>query len=213
MRLLDLFCGAGGAAVGYARAGFEVVGWDRDPQPDYPFEFHHGDWSEADLTGFDAIHASPPCQRFSTATADPDRHPDLIAPVREALIGSGLPYVIENVPQSPLINPVRLCGSAFGLRVRRHRHFESNALIFGTTCRHYQQGTPVGVYGDHPDPRPYLRPDGTQRGTKARTVAEAQEAMGMPWADWRGLAEAIPPAYTEWIGTQLADHIRAERAA
>ena len=206
-RLLDLFCGAGGASVGYHRAGFDVVGVDIEPHPDYPFPLLVADALEfvldwADAWNFDAIHASPPCQRFSTATGDNrDKWPDLIESTRQALDATGLPWVIENVPQAPLQDPIRLCGSSFGLAVRRHRHFESNVPLVGTECRH--QGTPVGVYGQHPDRREHLRPDGTRRGAKARSLAEGQAAMGIDWMTWPDLVESIPPAYTEHIGRQL----------
>ncbi len=234
-RLLDLFCGAGGAAVGYHRAGFEVVGVDINPQPHYPFAFrqedaltilyylnHRGgsrytwpDGRQALLTAGDfvAIHASPPCQRYSTMTGPArERHPDLIDPVREALERTGLAWVIENVPAAPLRDPVTLCGSAFGLRVRRHRAFESSLPLRGTDHFHAEQGRPVGVYGQHPDARQHLRPDGTQRGTKATSVGHGQRAMGIDWMTWGELAESIPPAYTEYIGRQLIDHLRSAAA-
>ena len=204
-RLLDLYCGAGGAAMGYHRAGFDVLGVDINLQPRYPFEFVQGDALEylaAHGHEYDAIHASPPCQRYSTMTADPGRHPDLVPPTRVLLIAAGAPWVIENVPGSPLIDPVRVCGSSFGLAVRRHRLFESNVPVTGTACRHAPQGRPVGVYGS-PERKQYLRPDGAQRGTKARTLAEGHAAMGIDWMSWRELTQAIPPAYTEHIGRQL----------
>ena len=231
-RLLDLFCGAGGAAMGYHRAGFDVVGVDIAPQPNYPFEFHqldamalrqdalNGCWHESPalttlpgrsalcLGKFDAVHLSPPCQRFCTMTGDArGNHPDLVEGARNIARESGLPYVIENVPQAPLINPVTLCGSAFGLRVRRHRGFESNVPIVGTEHHHAEQGRPVGVYGQHPDRKQHLRPDGTQRGTKATSAEHAGRAMGIWWMDWPELAESIPPAYTEHVGRQLLHHI------
>ena len=122
MRCLDLFCGAGGAGMGYHQAGFEVVGWDIEHHPDYPFEHHVGDALDvlADveyIRGFDLVHASPPCQAYSTATRDHSRHPDLVGPVRDLLVTAGVPYIIENVPQAPLLGPVMLCGSG-GRRVR-----------------------------------------------------------------------------------------------
>jgi SAM-dependent methyltransferase len=129
MRLLDLFCGAGGAAKGYADAGFEVVGVDIEPQPNYPFEFVRADALTFPLDGFDAVHASAPCQAFTvyrnnSAHVRQD-HPNLIPQTRERLIASGLPYVIENVPGAPLIDPIQLCGTSFPpLEVRRHRIFE-----------------------------------------------------------------------------------------
>jgi DNA (cytosine-5)-methyltransferase 1 len=135
-RLLDLFSGAGGAAVGYHRAGFEVVGVDLHPQPHYPFEFHQADAMTYPLDGFDAIHASPPCQAYSVANNIHGRadHPMLIPSVRERLLATGLPYVIENVPRGPLINPVTLCGLTFGLNVKRHRLFESNVFMLSPPC-------------------------------------------------------------------------------
>jgi DNA (cytosine-5)-methyltransferase 1 len=228
--LLDLFCCEGGAGTGYNRAGFEVVGVDLDPQPLYPFTFHQGDaltilrdlllsdivGDPVKLTGreyvlqdFDAIHASPPCQAYSTITPDKSKHPDLIGPVRELLVESGLPYVIENVAgaRRELIDPMMLCGSSFGLRVRRHRFFESNVFLSSLPCNHAQQGEPVGVYGQHGDLGEVRRPNGSSRGRKARDLNDARDAMGMPWASWRGCAEAVPPAFTEWIGAQLLDEM------
>lgn len=211
-RLLDLFCCAGGAAMGYHRAGFEVTGVDIKPQPDYPFGFWQTDvleYLDDHLGVFDAIHASPPCQGYSTITPDKSKHPKLINQVREIIEPYDIPYVIENVPgaKAHLRNPVRLCGSSFGLAVRRHRLFESNIPLTVPPCAHSNQAA-VGVYGSHPDSREYLRPDGTRRGRKARSLEEAQSAMGIDWMDWTHLKEAIPPAYTEHIGRQLIDHMR-----
>jgi DNA (cytosine-5)-methyltransferase 1 len=208
---LDTFCGAGGAGMGYHRAGFDVIGIDREPHADYPFPMIVGDAMEylADagfLAQFDVIHASPPCPRYSTATpaAARDRHPDLVGPVREALKAWGGTYVIENVPGAPLDHPVMLCGSAFGLRVRRHRLFESNAFLMSPGCYHGST-VAVGVYGAHPDREGgWLRPDGTSRGLKATSVADAQHAMQIDWMTrWEDLADAIPPAMTEFLGSQL----------
>jgi DNA (cytosine-5)-methyltransferase 1 len=211
-RLLDLFCGAGGAAMGYSRAGFEVVGVDINPQPNYPFEFVEADaleylaqWIDLRLVGFDAIHASPPCQAFSVATADKSKHKDLVTPLRPLLEETGLPYVIENVPGAPLLNPVVLCGSSFNLRVRRHRLFETNWPLMVPPCAHGQQGQPVGVYGGGTG-------TGQKRGRKVMSSAEAMEVMEMPWADRAGATQAIPPAYTEFIGTQLLAYLAAVAA-
>ena len=208
--LLDLFCCEGGAATGYHRAGFDVIGVDIDPQPNYPFPFVQADALNPpfDLTRFDAIHASPPCQAYSTITADQSRHPRLIGPIRDLLRSTGLPYVIENVEGArlELDHPVRLCGSGFGLRVRRHRYFETNWTLWGMPCVHGGQGRPTGVYG-YPQNHEYLRPDGTHRGAKATSIDDARDAMGMPWASWNGCTQAIPPAYTEHIGRQLLEHI------
>lgn len=207
--LLDLFCGQGGAGMGYYLSGFDIVGVDIDPQPEYPFRFVQADALTFPLDGFHAVHASPPCQAYSTITPDKSAHPQLIGPVRDRLAASGLPYVIENVEgaRRELVNPIRLCGSSFGLGVRRHRWFESNVALLALPCTHDVQGTPVGVYGDGPDSREFLRPDGSRRGAKARSVAHAREAMGMPWADWHGCAEAVPPAFTHHIGSQLLEHL------
>lgn len=212
-RLLDLFCGGGGAAVGYARAGFEVVGVDLNPQPHYPFEFIQADVLALDpafVASFDAIHASPPCQAYTGMqrinTRAPKRdHPKLVEPVRDMLIASGLPYVMENVPGAPLIDPIMLCGSMFNLGVRRHRLFELNFYALTPPCRHKESARPIAVYGDHPQ-----QPgDKTYRVNRARTLLEGQEAMGIDWMPWRPLTQAIPPAFTQWIGERLLPLIAA----
>lgn len=209
-RLLDLFCGAGGCSVGYSRAGFDVTGVDIAPHPDYPFEMYVADALTFPLEGFDVVHASPPCPRYSTATpaANRDKHPDLVPVIRERLLEWGGPYVIENVPGAPLLSPTLLCGSSFGLRVRRHRLFESNVMLMSHPCQHSGQEI-VGVYGDHWDREGgWLRPDGTSRGVKATSVADAQDALGIDWMTvWDDLTDAIPPAYTEHIGSSLLAHI------
>ena len=215
--VLDLFCGAGGAAKGYADAGFDVIGVDREPHPDFPFEFHLGDAldtldaviaSGGTLAGktIAAVHASPPCQAYSNMTPDKSKHPELVEPVRDRLIELGLPYVIENVPRAPLIDAVTLCGSMFPndkLRVRRHRLFETNFTVHELRCNHKAQGQVVGVYGSHWDSREFFRPDGTRRGAKARSVDDARDAMGIDWMGWDDLKESIPPAYTRWIGLHM----------
>lgn len=222
MKLLDAFCCEGGSTAGYQAAGFHVTGIDLDPRPAYPGDaFIQGDAIEyirAHGHEYDAIHASPPCQRYSAATPHHrrDEWPDLIAPTRQALNEVGKPWVLENVEgaRRHLDHAIRLCGSSFGLRVRRHRWFESDVLLMPLPCEHAAQGAPIGVYGQHGDLNGGVgRPGGTSRGVKARDLDEARTAMGMPWATWRGCVEAIPPAYTEWIGTQLAAHIRQENAA
>lgn len=215
-RLLDLFCGAGGAAVGYHRAGFDVVGVDLKPQPDYPFEFHQGDALDAldDLLWraawdeYAVVHASPPCQGYSvTASLHDAEYPRLIVPVRTRLWALGIPYVIENVVGAPLRNHVRLCGSSFGLGVRRHRLFEVDPMPLGVPmCAHHLQPEPIDVTGTG---GPAARPPGQRGGIhrKPRNLAHAREAMGIDWMTRPELAEAIPPAYTEWVGARLLEQI------
>lgn len=232
LRLLDLFCGVGGAAMGYHRAGFEVVGVDHRPQRHYPFAFVQADAFEylADLLltddphgWFDAIHASPPCQRFSRVTrtsGDPKHHPDLIADTRAWLAAIGLPYVIENVPGAPLVDPVVLCGSSFGLLVRRHRLFEVTFPLLVPSCVHHVEAG-RDLVANRGDARTAGRRGGvvtiTGKDVRARgwrTVAGKggaalwNEAMGIDWASTRELRHAIPPAYTELIGHQLAQTLR-----
>lgn len=218
-RLLDLFCGAGGCSVGYDRAGFDVTGVDISPHPDYPFPFAQQDALEvlADpdwLAGFDVIHASPPCPRYSTITpADRrDTHPDLVLPVLEALADwsarTGGMWVMENVPGAPLPDPALYCAQAMGLRnLRRHRLFASNVLLLAPGCA--CTGEPVfGIYGDHAQLDSGKRPDGTSRGVKARTDDHARELLGAPWVTtWDDLTDLIPPAYTEHVGQQLMTHL------
>ena len=143
-------------------------------------------------------------------TPDQSRHARLIEPVRTLLKATGLPYVIENVEgaRRHMDNPLRLCGSSFGLGVRRHRYFESNALLIPVACNHAAQPRPVGVYGSHPEApgKTYRRPNGGRRGDRAHSAVEAGAAMGgVHWMNWRELAESIPPAYTEHLGRQLLE--------
>lgn len=222
MKLLDLFCGGQGTTVGYHRAGFEVTGVDLEPHNDAPHPMIVGDAMSVlacpdILNAFDVVTASPPCPRYSTATpaANRDNHPDLVPPVRDALRAWGGPYVIENVPGAPLDTPILLCGSMFQLGVRRHRLFETNVPMLAPQCHHERQPVTFGVYGDHWDrPGGWLRPNGKSRGLKATSVAHAQEVMGIDWMTrWDDLADAIPPAYTEWIGRELISYLESERAA
>jgi DNA (cytosine-5)-methyltransferase 1 len=217
-RLLDLFCCAGGAAIGYSRAGFEVVGVDIKPQPHYPLQFIQADALALDpefIASFDAIHASPPCQSYSDLAkrnGNADAWPRLVDPVRDMLVRSGLPYVIENVEGAPLNNPTILCGTMFkGLRVLRHRLFETNFRLV----------TPV--HGKHPKVHTFdkrksqfgktdeMRDFVSVNGGGNCTVAAASDAMGIDWMTKNELNEAIPPVYTQFIGEQLLLHI-ARRA-
>jgi hypothetical protein len=211
-RLLDLYSCAGGAAVGYHRAGFEVVGVDIDPQPRYPFEHHQADA----LTflaeyghRFDAVHASPPCQTHSALTGGnrkrpgwTDAHVDLIGPTRELLDALGKPYVIENVQGAPVRRDLTLCGEQFGLRVIRHRYFELGGWTMPTLAHVPHRGRVAGWRHGVRYDGPYLAVHGDGGGKGS--VAEWQAAMGIDWTDVkRELAEAIPPAYTEHVGRGL----------
>lgn len=213
VKLLDLFCGAGGAAMGYHRAGFdEIVGVDIQPQPRYPFEFVQADALEYPLGGFDVIHASPPCQRYSLFSRNigtADNHPDLIGPTRKRLVDSDADYVIENVEGAPLINAITVCGSSFGLRtdqgfgLRRHRLFESSLPLWSLGCAHGYEKNSIGVYG-HGTPQWFRKKHGRNAST-----AEWREAMAIDWMTKAELTEAIPPAYCEFIGEQILQQIGA----
>ncbi len=215
-RLLDLFCGAGGAGMGYHRAGFDVVGVDINPQPHYPFQFLKADCMAMDtafLMSFDVIHASPPCQSYTRKTATWGRerkhwveHPDLVAPVRQMLQATGLPYVIENVMGAPLNANLVLCGTQFGLRIIKHRQFECSFPVTApvASCDHSDVYNPW-------------------QG-KGRSAREHREAQDTPWIPQCGgasrkagvtgdLNNAIPPAYTQFIGEQLMAHLQSRKAA
>jgi len=224
-RLLDLFCGAGGCSVGYSRAGFDVVGVDIEPHPDYPGPLIVDDALEVldrptYLAKFDVIHASPPCQARTTMSnrwrgqgTRADEHVNLIPEVRDALLQWGGPYVIENVPgaRRDLRHPITLHGGMFGLGVHRPRLFESNAPLMAYTAP--PPVNPIGVYGKAADGRRlFTRTDGTEQRA-ARSLEEAQTAMGCEWmTDFRDIAESIPPAMTEYIGSQLISYLRTEAA-
>jgi DNA (cytosine-5)-methyltransferase 1 len=199
-RLLDLCCCAGGAAVGYARSGFEVVGVDIVSQPDYPFTFIQADALTFPLDGFDAYHASPTCKGFSVAASfhhSGSRHPNLIPALRARLAATGKPYIIENVAGSPLIKCLMLCGEMFALNVLRHRYFESNVKL--SQPFHPRHTKRAGKPGAIPAPGEYWCVGG-HFGNKQ----EAASAMGIDWMTRRDdIAQAIPPPYTEFLGRQL----------
>ncbi len=192
--------------MGYYRAGFDVVGVDIAPQKNYPFEFHQADAMTYPLEGFDAIHASPPCQAYIQRNKNlQTKHPKLIAPTRKRLLATALPYVIENVLREVLLEPVMLCGTFFGLRVIRHRFFESAPrLLFQTPCHHWgtvAAGDFAAVYEFGGKGH---RHGAGQRDPKSAPGPDWAEAMGIDWMETRyEIKESIPPAYTEYIGKQL----------
>lgn len=213
LKLLDLYCGAGGAAEGYRLAGFDITGVDIEDQPSYPFKFVKSDAIEYVTEHgheFDVIHSSPPCQHYSVLNAyNHKTYPDLIAPTRVALREAGKPYVIENVEgaKGDLIKPAKLCGPMFGLRVYRHRLFESSFLI--PQCEHPKHYALCARNGYLPtESAPFMTITGGKH-SKA-WLHEACEVMGTPWMSTvREVCEAIPPAYTEYIGVALCNSLES----
>ncbi len=218
-RLLDLFCGAGGAAMGYRRAGFDVVGVDIKPQPRYPFTFIQGDaleYCREHGHEYDVIHASPPCQRHVSGLRavnavlgrDVEAHPDLVTETQQLLESVGVPWVIENVEGAPLSHGVRVCGSSFGLPIQRHRRFASSVLIFGAPCVHDR-------YAKARYWTSALKEGQRQRSRVVQVYGNGGErehwgpALGIDWMTPDELAQAIPPAYTEHIGRQLLLAVQA----
>jgi len=220
MRILDLFSGAGGAAMGYHRAfaDAEIVGVGINPQPRYPFTFVQADAMTYPLDGFDFIHASPPCQDHTTMSnrhrgkgGKADSHTDYIASIRWRLVMAGVPFVIENVPgaRSHLHDPVTLSGGMFGLGVDRPRLFECSFPV--NALARVRVLDPIGVYGkSHDGRRLSTRKDGTSQYA-ASSLVQARIAMGVEWMEWRELAESIPPAYTEHIGNAFKAHFMEVR--
>lgn len=206
-KLLDLYCCAGGASLGYEQAGFEVLGVDIEPQPKYRGVFVQSDaikYLKANWRNFDAIHASPPCQSYSTASMQfrlsGKVYPDLIEATRIELIKTGKPYIIENVPGSPLINPVELCGTMFNLRTYRHRLFESNFKI--NVPEHPKHINKNALMGRRAKPDEFIQYVGHFSGVKI-----IAEMTGLTWLGQYELAQSIPPAYTKFIGEQLLTHL------
>lgn len=219
-RLLDLFCGDGGAGMGYHLAGFDVVGVDIEPHPLYPFEFHQADALTVDLEGFDAIHASPPCQGYSRMRHLPwlagKDYPLLIDPIRERLQLAGVPWIIENVEDSPLnrasdlfgAHGVLLCGTMFGLLIYRHRPFETSFPVAQPAHGPHREAISAGrMLGDRCRVPVHRGITAWQAGggvgghmADARKVGES---MGIDWMKAAGMSQAIPPAYTRHIGTEL----------
>jgi|SRR5450755_768896 DNA (cytosine-5)-methyltransferase 1 len=213
-RLLDLCCKAGGASMGYARAGFEVIGVDLEPQPNYPFTFYQADALTFPLEGFDVVHVSPPCPGYSLATSfhkgAREKHPLLIGVFREWLQASGLPYVIENVERasSHMYCPITLCGNMFGLRTYRHRLFESNVSL--QQPEHVAHVIPAAGPGAIARTGEYWSVGG-HFGQKERAQ---REALGIDWMKTvEEIANALPPVYTEWIGRQLIQASGQKRKA
>lgn len=206
MRVLDLFCGAGGASVGYFKAGFDVTGVDINPQPNYPFEFIQADAFEVFATiggRFDLIHASPPCQYYSWGTRKgrETKFPRYIPQLKECFFET--PYVIENImnAKKDLDNPIMLCGTMFNLRLLKHRLFESNMPLLQPEHKKHVGSVSSGDYVT-------VAGHGGNSKTGDFSIAAWQEAMGINWLYTRPeLAEAIPPSYTEYIGIQLMDRL------
>lgn len=231
MRLLDLFSGAGGAAVGYHRAGFEVVGVDHRPQPRYPFRFVLADALEYLAEHgheYDAIHASPPCQAYSRMRHLPwlagREYPMFIGATRHLLDATGRPWVIENVEGAPLLNGITLCGTMFGLKVYRHRRFESSVLLLQPPHQKHEVVIGSGrMFNNRQQPNAdgWVSLPGKERARLRRTdgivvaaghfadVPAAHAALGIDWMNRYELSQSIPPAYTEFIGQQLRRHLAA----
>lgn len=219
-RALDLFCCAGGAGMGLHRAGFEVVGVDIRPQPNYPFEFIQADALTYPLDGFDFVWASPPCQAHTSMKTmhNAKDHEDLIPATRARLVASGIPWAMENVMGAPLKNPIMLCGTMFGLGVddaelRRHRLFEtSEPILLVPQCQHGARAT-IGIYGGHARNRKRrtigVYGEGCRdsrrkmdRGVEDFSIEDGRAAMGIDWMTTAELSQAIPPVYSEFIGRE-----------
>jgi DNA (cytosine-5)-methyltransferase 1 len=214
-RLLDLFSGAGGAGMGYSRAGFDVTGVDIKPMPNYPFTFVQADaldYLREHGHKFDVVHASPPCQDYSAMRrATRTRHERLIDDVRTELLKLGKPYAIENVEGADLKNPLLLCGTMFGLRVRRHRLFETDPPIwFPPTACECRNGVVSGrLIGQRVAGR--VAPGRTK--PPHHTEDDRREAIGVPWMTTMEARQAIPPEYTRFIGEQLLEALSYAEAA
>ncbi len=211
--LLDLFCGAGGCSVGYNKVGFKVIGVDIEPQPNYPFEFIQSDALTIDLSEFDVIHASPPCQKYSNGSARWRKigyeYFDLIGPIRVKLITSKKPYIIENVVGAPLINPIILCGTMFGLNIIRHRLFESNFSLI--TPAHPKHLRPIIRKSKIDESKivkrsSYCEIAGGGGDSNTYKFDDWKKAMGIDWMTKKELIQAIPPSYTEYIGKQIYNY-------
>lgn len=233
-KLLDAFCCEGGASMGFHRAGFDVFGVDlfrhRDTngklkgfrQQRYPFPSHQGDAIEFITEHgheYDVIAASPPCQLYSVSANahKANHHPDLVGPTRDAILATGKPYIIENVPGAPLLDPVMLCGTMFDLRatdtdglrvwLKRHRLFESNVfLVPPGGCFHPKDILCAGVYGNGSPSRDAAKARADGYTPPSQTVRN--DLMGIDWMSRNGLSQSIPPIYTEFLGKQMMAHLK-----
>lgn len=202
MKALDLFCGAGGASMGLYNAGFDVIGVDIQPQANYPFEFVEANAMMFPLDGYDLIWTSPPCQAF---TAYRRRHahvgdyPNLIGAVRTRLRVGGTPYVIENVLGSPLERVSQLCGSSFGLDIRRHRLFETSFPVLTPSCNHGWRARRRFA----PATNRKNKRDTVEIGVWRIPLDVQQRAMEIDWMTREELSQAIPPAYSKFLANQL----------
>lgn len=225
MRALDLFCCAGGASMGLARAGFEVHGVDIVEQPEYPFRFTRADAMSIPLgilRAYDLIWASPPCERYSAATrlsGKPEDHPDLVDLVRAMLVASGRPFIIENVQGAPLRDPITLCGRMFDLGVIRHRLFETSFYVLEPPHPIHKGSLVTGEYvtvaGKGGVPA-WTMKERERRGLARHnegesTVERWREAMGIDWMSRETIVQAIPPAFSEWLGRRAMEAINATR--
>lgn len=209
--LLDLFCKAGGAGMGYHLAGFDVVGVDIEDQPRYPFEFYKADalqYLEQHGHLYDVIHASPPCQRYTNMQSihkNRIEHPDLIEPVRDMLIATGKPFIIENVVGAPLKDYITLCGVMFGLKVYRHRLFESNVLLMEPPHPCHPEVMPSVGRGVSPSGYVSIGAGGIIGVRNAHKLRS--DAMGIDWMNRDELTNAVPPAFTNYVGQQILNHL------
>jgi DNA (cytosine-5)-methyltransferase 1 len=212
-RLLDLFCGAGGAAMGYYRAGFDVTGVDIRPQPRYPFEFHCGDAMTWPLDGYDVIHASPPCQDHSPLRSVAGEHGTgwMLDATLERLGAQPVPWVVENVGSAHNRADLLLCGEMFGLRTVRHRRFtiDPRVVMLLAVLAHGRHRRPTSTKN-----RIAALAEGHNLSITGNVGVHAGPlCMGIDWMTGDELSQAIPPAYTQFIGEQLLNRLAVEQAA
>lgn len=196
--------------MGLSRAGFDVTGVDIKPQKHYPFKFIQADALTVDLDGYDAYWASPPCQHYSSATRDRSLHPDLYVPTRKRLQSTGKPFILENVIGAPYETGIILCGSMFNLSadgewIERHRNFETSWMIFQPECHHPLTPRAVTVTG-----KSFTAEVREYKHSRQCPYALAEKLMGIDWMDRAELTQAIPPAYSEFLGKQLMKNLEAK---